>query len=147
MVDVGGKPLTERRARAGAFVRLNAEALEALAADRLAKGDALATARIAGIQAAKRTADWIPLCHPLPITHARVDLVIDAEKGGVRIETEVATVAATGVEMEAMTAAAGAALTLYDMVKALDRGVVIEDLTLLEKKGGRSGHYVRGKKE
>jgi cyclic pyranopterin monophosphate synthase len=145
MVDVGAKPATARRARAGAFVRMNREALDALSEDRLAKGDALAAARLAGIQAAKRTSDWIPLCHPLPITHARVELSIEPEHGGVRIETEVATIAPTGVEMEALTAAAGAALTLYDMVKALDRSVTIEDLALLEKEGGRSGRYVRGK--
>lgn len=145
MVDVGGKPATDRRAVAEGFVRISAELLDALVADRLAKGDALAVARLAGIQAAKRTADLIPLCHPLPITHARVDLEIDRRRGGVRIEAEVRTTGPTGVEMEALTAVTGAALALYDMGKALDRGMVIESILLLKKEGGRSGRYVRPK--
>jgi cyclic pyranopterin phosphate synthase len=143
MVDVGEKPPTARRAVASGFVRMSREALDALQSDRLAKGDALAAARLAGIQAAKRTSDWIPLCHPLYLTHARVDVTVDVDRGGVAIEAEVRTVGPTGVEMEALTAVAGAALTLYDMVKALDRGVVIENVLLLEKDGGRSGAWRR----
>lgn len=143
MVDVGGKPATARRALAGGFVRLGAEALEALAAGTLAKGDALAVARIAGIQAAKRTAEWIPLCHPLALTHVSIELTIDRPAGGIRIRAEVRTTGPTGVEMEALTAVAGAALTIYDMAKAIDRGIVIEEIALLEKEGGRSGRYTR----
>jgi cyclic pyranopterin monophosphate synthase len=143
MVDVGEKPPTARRALATGFVRMSREALEALVDDRLAKGDALATARIAGIQAAKRTSEWIPLCHPLSLTHARVDLTVQVDLGGVSIEAEVRTVGPTGVEMEALTAVAGAALTLYDMVKALDRAVAIENIVLSEKEGGRSGPWRR----
>jgi cyclic pyranopterin monophosphate synthase len=144
MVDVGRKPPTARRAVAAGFVRMSPEALEALAGQRLPKGDALAAARLAGIQAAKRTADLIPLCHPLPLTHARVDLEVDRDRGGIAIRAEVGTVGPTGVEMEALTAVAGAALTLYDMAKALDRGMTIESIVLLEKEGGRSGRYARG---
>jgi cyclic pyranopterin phosphate synthase len=143
MVDVGGKSATERRAVARGFVRMNADALAALAQDRLAKGDALAVARIAGIQAAKRTPEWIPLCHPLALTHVRVDLALDAARGGVGIEAAVATTGPTGVEMEALTAVAGAALTLYDMAKAIDRGMTIEAIELVSKVGGRSGPYER----
>lgn len=143
MVDVGDKPSTVRRAVATGFIRMNPEALKALAGRRLPKGDALAAARLAGIQAAKRTAEMIPLCHPLPLTHARVDLEVDRDRGGISIRTEVRTVGPTGVEMEALTAVAGAALTLYDMAKALDRGMTIEAIALLEKEGGRSGRCVR----
>ena len=143
MVDVGGKPATPRRAVARGFVRMNAAARQALAENKLAKGDALAVARVAGIQAAKRTADWIPLCHPLPLTHVRLDLTLDGKLGGVTIEAETATVAPTGVEMEALTAVAGAALTLYDMAKSLDREMSIEKIELVWKEGGRSGKFVR----
>ena len=143
MVDVGDKTPTERRAVARGFVRMGREALDALAANRLAKGDALAVARVAGIQAAKRTAEWIPLSHPLPLTHVRVELELDPRRGGVAIEAEAATHAPTGVEMEAMTAVAGAALTLYDMTKGIDRGIVIETIELVRKEGGRSGRFVR----
>jgi cyclic pyranopterin phosphate synthase len=143
MVDVGAKPATERRARATGFLRMSAEALDALTDDRLAKGDAFAVARVAAIQAAKRTSDWIPLCHPLALTHVRVDLQPDRAAGGVRIEVEVRTVGPTGVEMEALTAVAAAALTIYDMAKVLDRGMTIEHIALVEKSGGRSGHWNR----
>ncbi len=139
MVDVSEKPATARTARAEAFVRMKPAVLEAL--PRNPKGDPLETARIAGIQAAKRTADLIPLCHPLPLTHAGVELRI--EPRGVRIETRVSTTAPTGVEMEALTAAAVAALTVYDMTKALDKSIAIEKVRLLEKSGGKSGHYRR----
>ena len=143
MVDVGSKPATDRRAVARGFVRLSKEALAALADDRLAKGDALAVARIAGIQAAKRTSEWIPLCHPLALTHVRVDVVPDVRRGGVAIEAEVATRGPTGVEMEALTAVAGAALTLYDMAKAIDRAMTIEAIELVSKDGGASGRFER----
>ncbi len=139
MVDVSGKPATARTARAEAFVRMKPAVLEAL--PRNPKGDPLETARIAGIQAAKRTADLIPLCHPLPLTHADVEVRI--EPCGVRIETRVSTTAPTGLEMEALTAAAVAALTVYDMTKALDKSITIEKVRLLEKSGGKSGHYRR----
>jgi cyclic pyranopterin phosphate synthase len=141
MVDVGSKPDTERRAVARGFVRMNASARDALAGNRLAKGDALAVARVAGIQAAKRTPEWIPLCHPLALTHVRVEVVLAEE--GVAIEAEAATRGPTGVEMEALTAVAGAALTLYDMAKSIDRGMTIESIELVSKVGGASGRYVR----
>ncbi len=135
MVDVSEKPATRRTARASAFVRIRASVLRQL--PRNPKGNPLEIARIAGIAAAKRTADLIPLCHPLPLTHADVEARV--VRGGVRITATAATTAQTGVEMEALAAAAVAALTVYDMTKALDKGIVIEDLRLLEKTGGKSG--------
>jgi cyclic pyranopterin phosphate synthase len=129
MVDVGAKPLSRRHARAAARVRMAPETTGRLAA--LPKGDAVGTARLAGIMAAKRTADLIPLCHPLPLTHVEVDLSVGA--GVVDITTSVSTTAQTGVEMEALVAASVAALTLYDMAKAIDKGIVIESVRLLEK--------------
>ncbi len=141
MVDVGGKPETEREARAECFVRLAPATIRALREATLAKGDALAVARVAGIMAAKRTPDLIPLCHPLPITGVDLDLELGDE--GVRIVAAARVVGRTGVEMEALTAAAVAGLTLIDMVKAVERGVTVERLRLLEKRGGRSGHWRR----
>ncbi|HLH68244.1 MAG TPA: cyclic pyranopterin monophosphate synthase MoaC [Candidatus Dormibacteraeota bacterium] len=141
MVDVGGKPETEREARAECFVRLAPATLRALRDAALAKGDALAVARIAGIMAAKRTSDLIPLCHPLPITGIDVDFELGEE--GVRVVAAVRVAGRTGVEMEALTAAAVAGLTLIDMVKSVERGVTVERLRLLEKRGGRSGHWRR----
>ncbi len=129
MVAVGGKPLERRRARARAFVEMQAGTAERLRS--LPKGDALATARIAGILAAKRTSDLIPLCHPLPLTVVEVELSL--EEAGVSIEASAETTAQTGVEMEALTAAAVAALTVYDMAKAIDREMVVTDVRLLEK--------------
>jgi cyclic pyranopterin monophosphate synthase len=129
MVDVGGKPAVRRRAGARAFVRMEPEVAAALGS--LPKGDALATAQIAGIMAAKRTADLIPLCHPLPLTH--VDVRLDVGDEGVAIESEVETTAQTGVEMEALTAVAVAALTVYDMAKALDAEMAIEGVELMHK--------------
>ncbi len=143
MVDVGDKPVTRRRAVAGARVRMLPETLAALAAGAGPKGDALVVARVAGIAAAKRTPDLIPLCHPLPLDHVSVELEPDEAAGVVRIRAEVVATARTGVEMETLTAAAVAALTLYDMAKALQRDIVIEELALLEKEGGRSGSYRR----
>ena len=139
MVDVGHKPATKRTATARAFVRIRPEVLAALPANP--KGNPLEVARIAGIQAAKRTFELIPLCHPLPLTHANVSA--EVADGGVSITATVSTVAATGVEMEAMTAATVAALTVYDMCKALDKGIEIREVVLLEKSGGKSGSYVR----
>jgi cyclic pyranopterin monophosphate synthase len=143
MVDVGGKPVTERRAVARARVRMSPATAAAVVAGETPKGEALLVSRLAGIQAAKRTADLIPLCHPLALTSVDVDITLDAEAGVVELVAEARTVASTGVEMEAMTAAAVAALTLYDMVKGLERGVEIEAVVLLEKSGGRSGTWRR----
>ncbi len=139
MVDVSGKQATRRTATASAFVELSAEVLAALPANP--KGNPLEVARFAGIQAAKRTADLIPMCHPLPLTH--VDVTAEVVAGGVRIAATTATVGPTGVEMEALTAAAVAALTVYDMTKALDKGITIERIELVEKTGGKSGTWRR----
>jgi cyclic pyranopterin phosphate synthase len=133
MVDVGAKPHERRRASARAFVRMRAETAQALR--ELPKGDALATAQVAGIMAAKRTADLIPLCHPLPLSRVEVTPQVGPE--GVEIVATVETTAQTGVEMEALTAASVAALTVYDMVKGIERGVEIAEVVLLEKSGGR----------
>jgi cyclic pyranopterin phosphate synthase len=142
MVDVGGKAVTRRRALAQARV-LMSEAAIRLVRNGGPKGDVLQVARIAGIQGAKRTADLVPLCHPLPLDSVTVDLHIVDEPPSVVIHAEARTSARTGVEMEAMTAAAVAALTVYDMVKAADKGVMIDGVVLLEKDGGRSGSYRR----
>jgi cyclic pyranopterin monophosphate synthase len=139
MVDVGSKPETRRTARAHAFVKMSAEVLAALPENP--KGDPLAVARIAGILAAKQTSGLIPLCHSLPLSHADVDLAI--ETAGIRIIATAATTAQTGVEMEALTAASVAALTVYDMTKALDKRIEIQDIYLLEKTGGKSGDFRR----
>lgn len=139
MVDVSAKPETRRSARAHAFVRMSAEVLRSLPENP--KGNPLEIARIAGITAAKKTADLIPLCHPLMLSHADVDVQVEAD--GVRIIASAATTAQTGVEMEALTAAAVAALTVYDMTKALDKAIEIQDLYLLSKTGGKSGDYTR----
>jgi cyclic pyranopterin phosphate synthase len=138
MVDVGAKPASERRARAQALVRMSPQTATALERGDAPKGDVIGAARIAGIQAAKRTGELIPLAHPLPLTFVDVEASLDADAGAVTIEAEAATTARTGVEMEAMTACAVAALTVYDMVKGLERGVMIEELRLLSKSGGRS---------
>ena len=143
MVDVGDKLPTKRRAVARALVRMTPETAAAVAAGDAPKGDVLGTARIAGIQAAKRTAELIPLCHPLPLTFVGVEAAVDPAAGVVTLTAEAQTVGRTGVEMEAMTAAAVAALTVYDMVKGLERGVSIERVELLRKSGGRSGDWSR----
>jgi cyclic pyranopterin phosphate synthase len=137
MVDVGGKPESDRRAVARALVRMSPETAATVARGDAPKGDVVSTARIAGIQAAKRTAELVPLCHPLPLSFVDVRIAIEAEAGEVAIEGEARTTARTGVEMEAMTACAVAALTVYDMVKGLERGVRVEELRLVEKTGGR----------
>ena len=141
MVDVGAKQPTRRTATASAFVELNPAVLSAL--PRNPKGNPLEVARFAGIQAAKKTSELIPMCHPLSLTH--VDVQAQVAEGGVQIKATAATVGPTGVEMEAMTAAAVAALTIYDMTKALDKGIVIRDVRLEAKSGGKSGDYRRGK--
>jgi cyclic pyranopterin phosphate synthase len=141
MVDVSSKEPTRRTATASAFVELSQAVLAALPANP--KGNPLEVARVAGIQAAKRTADLIPMCHPIALTHVDVKTIVVA--GGVRITSSAATTGPTGVEMEALTAAAVAALTVYDMTKALDKGIVIRDLRLETKTGGKSGDFARGK--
>jgi cyclic pyranopterin phosphate synthase len=137
MVDVGGKPATRRRARAEVTVRMSPETAAQVLAGDAPKGDVVGTARLAGIQAAKRTDELIPLAHQLPLSHVDVAVEVDGESGEAQIEAEAATVAGTGVEMEALTACSVAALTLYDMVKGIERGVVIDNLRLLEKSGGK----------
>ncbi|UKK85050.1 cyclic pyranopterin monophosphate synthase MoaC [Sphingopyxis sp. BSN-002] len=139
MVDVGAKPTTERRAVAGGRITMSADALEAIRSGNAPKGDVLSTARIAGIMAAKRTADLIPLCHPLALTKVAVEF--DWEMDGISVRATAATTGPTGVEMEALTAASVALLTLYDMAKALDRAMILGDIRLLEKSGGRSGDW------
>jgi len=138
MVDVGAKPATERRATARGYVRLSPETVALIRDNKTPKGDVLAVARVAGIMAAKRTSELIPLTHPLPLTQVTVDLTV--EDAGIAIEASAATTAQTGVEMEALTAVTVAALTLYDMLKAVERGARITDVRLVEKSGGASGH-------
>jgi cyclic pyranopterin phosphate synthase len=140
MVDVSAKPATRREAEASAFVVLPDAVLAALPQNP--KGDPLQVARFAGIQAAKRTADLIPMCHPLPLSFIDVSAVVVA--GGIAIHSTAATIAGTGVEMEALTAAAVAALTIYDMCKAMDKSIVIREIVLVRKSGGKSGDYIRG---
>jgi cyclic pyranopterin phosphate synthase len=144
MVDVGAKPETERVARAASRIRMRAETLALIRAGEAKKGDVLGVARIAAIQAAKRTGELIPLCHPIPLTRVAVEFIIDEANCAVDCEVIAQTVGRTGIEMEAMTAAAVAALTIYDMCKAVDRGMVIEQVRLLEKAGGKSGHWQAG---
>jgi cyclic pyranopterin phosphate synthase len=142
MVDVAGKDVTQRIARAAGRIRMRPATLRRIAAGAASKGDVLGVARIAAIQAAKRTADLIPLCHPLALTHVAVDFTLERKAGAVRCEATVATTGRTGVEMEALTAVAAGLLTIYDMCKAADRGMRLEGIGLLEKRGGKSGHWV-----
>ncbi len=143
MVDVADKPVTLRRATAGCRVVVGPKVFPLLLAGRLPKGDVWAAARLAGIMAAKNTSQLIPLCHPLPLTGIDIDFSLEPEEWAVSIQARVRTYARTGVEMEALTAAAVAALTIYDMCKAVDRGLVITNLLLMEKSGGASGAYSR----
>jgi cyclic pyranopterin monophosphate synthase len=143
MVDVGDKTATTREAVARGEITMSGEALGLIRRGAVKKGDPLQTARVAGIMAAKRTAELIPLCHPLPLSKIDVDLA--PTKTGYAIEARVRTTAQTGVEMEALTAVAVAALTIYDMIKAVDKEMVIGDICLVEKIGGKSGHYRRGR--
>ncbi len=141
MVDVSEKPVTSRIASAESHIRMAQETLEIITEGRAKKGDVMGVARLAGIMAAKRTADLIPLCHPLPITKVSVDLTPDADLPGVRITATVKTTGQTGVEMEALTAASAAALTVYDMAKAVDKEMEIGGTRVLLKDGGKSGRY------
>ena len=143
MVDVGAKPDTSRMARATGSIRMSALALDAIVRNAVAKGDVLGVARVAGIMAAKRTSELIPLCHPLPIHDVSIALTPDAVLPGVRVEVTVRTVGKTGVEMEALTGVSVALLTVYDMAKALDKAMVVSDISLAAKVGGVGGEYAR----
>jgi cyclic pyranopterin phosphate synthase len=143
MVDVSGKAVTHRIAVASGRISMHADTLALIHGGGHKKGDVLATARIAGIMAAKRTADLVPLCHPIPITKVGVDLTLDPESNCVNCQARVETRSQTGVEMEALTAVQIALLTIYDMCKAVDRGMTITDIQLMEKSGGRSGTWIR----
>jgi len=142
MVDVGDKPVTEREAVARGVVHMQPATLRLIRSGKIAKGEVLAVARVAGIMAAKRTAEWIPMCHPLPINVAGIDFTTRGA-GTLEIEARVKVTGRTGVEMEALVAVSAAALTVYDMCKAVDRGMVIADIRLMAKRGGRSGDYRR----
>ena len=141
MVEVGAKPETARSATAAGRVLLSRDAFDALAAGTAKKGDVLAVARVAGIQAGKRTSEWIPLCHPVALTSLDVEFVLEEKGPYVDVQATARCVARTGVEMEALTAVSAAALTVYDMLKAVDRGIRIEGIRLLHKSGGKSGEY------
>jgi cyclic pyranopterin phosphate synthase len=143
MVDVSAKPETARMARATGRITMSRATLDAIIANTVAKGDVLGVARVAGIMAAKRTAELIPLCHPLPLTDVGVSMEPDPALPGVRVEAVARTTGRTGVEMEALSAVTVALLTVYDMAKAMDRGMVIGDISLAEKTGGASGSYTR----
>jgi cyclic pyranopterin monophosphate synthase len=143
MVDVSGKPDTARRARARAVVRVSPETAAKVRDGDAPKGDVIGVARIAGIQAAKRTSELIPLCHPLSLSYVGVEGTIDVQTGEIELIAEARTTGPTGVEMEALTAVSVAALTVYDMVKGVQRGAEIAEIALLEKSGGRSGHWQR----
>ncbi len=141
MVDVSDKPVTARVAMAEGYISMGSEAFDIIDKGSAIKGDVLGVARLAGIMGAKKTADLIPLCHPLPVTKVAVDLTLDADLPGVRITATVKTTGQTGVEMEALTAVSVAALTVYDMVKAVDKAMVISGIRLVLKEGGKSGRY------
>ena len=143
MVDVSDKEVTARYARATGNIRMKAETLDAIRRNSIVKGDVLSVARVAGILAAKRTAELIPLCHSLPLSDVQVELTLDGELPGVRCEATARTTAQTGVEMEAISAVAISLVTVYDMVKAIDRDMIICDICLQEKSGGRSGSWKR----
>ena len=142
MVDVSAKPATHRVARASGVIRMQPATLALIAAGHAKKGDVLGVARIAAIQGAKRTADLVPLCHPLPITRVAVELELDAAASLLRCTAQVETLGPTGVEMEALTAVQIGLLTVYDMCKAVDRGMVMDDIRLLRKSGGKSGEWI-----
>jgi cyclic pyranopterin phosphate synthase len=141
MVDVSGKPDTQRHARASGSITMSAETLQAILTNTISKGDVLTVARIAGITAAKRTAELIPLCHNIPLSDVQVDLEADESLPGIKVTAKAVTVGKTGVEMEALTAVAVALLTVYDMAKSMDRRMVIGEIALMEKAGGRSGAW------
>ncbi len=141
MVDVSDKAVTDRVAVAEGWVKMRPETLEKIVEGKAKKGDVLAVARLAGIMGAKKTSDLIPLCHPLPITKVSLDLAVDEDRPGVRIEATVKTTGQTGVEMEALTAVSTACLTIYDMLKAVEKSMVVEDVRLILKDGGKTGLY------
>lgn len=143
MVDVGAKPVTKRTAIASGRVLMKAQTLERIVNKEIEKGDVLGVARVAGIMAAKRTGGIIPMCHPLAIDSVEIQFRPDGRRSGVQIEARVKSTGKTGVEMEALVAAAAAALTIYDMCKAVDRGMIISDIKLMKKSGGKSGTYIR----
>lgn len=143
MVDVGEKEVTHRMAIASGYILMQPDTLELIREGGHKKGDVLATARIAGIMAAKKTSDLVPLCHPIPITKVELDLTLDSEENRVGCVARVETRSRTGIEMEALTAVQVCLLTIYDMCKAVDRGMIIAEVQLIEKSGGRSGHWVR----
>lgn len=143
MVDVSGKPATKRVARASGAITMAPETLRAIRDNTLQKGDVLAVSRVAGIMAAKRTAELIPLCHQIPLSNVEIDLTLDDVLPGVRAEATVVTVASTGVEMEAIIAVSIALIAIYDMAKGVDKGMEIGEICLNEKSGGRSGHFVK----
>ena len=143
MVDVTPKAESERMARASGVIRMQPATLDAILANTLKKGDVLAVARVAGIMAAKRTSELIPLCHPIPLTDVRIDIAPDPSLPGIRVEATVRTFGRTGVEMEAISAVCVTLVTVFDMVKAVDRRLLVTDVQLLEKQGGRSGHWTR----
>ena len=142
MVDVGGKPVTDRVGVASGYIRMEPSTLKAIQQNTLNKGDVIPVARVAGIQAAKRTAELIPLCHPLPLSDIQVRVSVDEALPGLRVEGTVRTTARTGVEMEALTAVAVSLLTIYDMAKAVDRTMTISEIRLREKRGGMSGEFI-----
>ena len=141
MVDVSDKSITDRVAVTEGYVRMSPETLDIITEGRAKKGDVLSVARLAGIMGAKKTADLIPLCHPLPISKVALELTADPDRPGIRVEATVKTTGQTGVEMEALTAVTTACLTIYDMVKAVEKSMVIEDIRLILKDGGKSGRY------
>ena len=143
MVDVSGKDVTVRMARATGAIQMRPETLDAIRANAIAKGDVLGVARLAGIMAAKRTSELVPLCHPIPLSDIRVDITIDESLPGLRVEAAAKTAAQTGVEMEAIIAVSVTLVTVYDMAKAVDKSMVIGEILLAEKLGGRSGHWSR----
>ncbi|MDP3011053.1 MAG: cyclic pyranopterin monophosphate synthase MoaC [Methylococcales bacterium] len=145
MVDVGDKAITQRTAITEGYIEMQPETLQLIISGEHKKGDVLAVARIAGIMASKKTAELIPLCHPLPLTHVEINLTAEVDNNRVRCQTTVKTTGQTGVEMEALTATSCALLTIYDMCKGMDRGMVIQAIQLLEKAGGKSGHWQRDK--
>ena len=143
MVDVSGKDVTVRMARATGAIRMQRETLDAIQANTIAKGDVLGVARLAGIMAAKRTSELVPLCHPIPLSDIRIDITLDEALPGLRVEATAKTTAQTGVEMEAIIAVSVTLVTVYDMAKAVDRSMVIGEILLAEKLGGHSGHWSR----
>jgi cyclic pyranopterin phosphate synthase len=144
MVDVSAKAETERMARAAGSIRMQPETLDAIRSNSMKKGDVLAVARVAGVMAAKKTSELIPLCHPVSLTDVQIDIELDPGLPGLRVEVTARTFGRTGVEMEAISAVCVTLITVFDMAKALDRTMVVSDITLLEKSGGKSGHFRRG---